>query len=170
MDENNIQILRENLTEEYHNLAKSHTAAIEQLLEEFNDDQMMFRLEAEAYEQECLADMNNSASTTDDHKPEPTTNTTEPVDTHITPEPTTMTTTLPKPEPTEDGPREDKAIPDPAIKPPSPTPLSEQPEQIHAPEDILDILEEEKNKPVSPLSIGQFCNFWQNSFVSYSIL
>ena len=138
MDETSIQTLREDLTEEYHNLVKSHTAAIEQLLEE-----MMFRLEAEAYEQECLADMNNSASTTDDHKPEPTTNTTEPVDTHITPEPTTMTTTLPKPEPTEDGPREDKAIPDPAIKPPSPTPLSEQPDQPHAPEDILGILEED---------------------------
>ena len=38
MDENSIQTLREDLTEEYHNLAKSHTAAIEQLLEEFNDD------------------------------------------------------------------------------------------------------------------------------------
>ena len=52
MDENNIQTLREDLTEEYHNLAKSHITAIEQLLEEFNDDQMMFRLEVEAYEEE----------------------------------------------------------------------------------------------------------------------
>ena len=51
MDENNIQLFREYLTEECHNLAKSHTAAIEQLLEEFNDDQIVFRLEVEAYEQ-----------------------------------------------------------------------------------------------------------------------
>ena len=57
MDEINIQILRENLTEEYHNLAKSHTATIEQLLEEFNNDQMMFLLEVEAYEEERLATM-----------------------------------------------------------------------------------------------------------------
>ena len=78
MDENNIQTLREDLTEEYHTLAKSHTAAIEQLLEEFNDDQMMFRLEAEAYEEERLAAMANRAPTTDDHEAEPTTtNTTE---------------------------------------------------------------------------------------------
>ena len=49
MDEDNIELLREDLTEEYHTLAKSHIAAIEQLLEEFNDDQMLFRLEAEVY-------------------------------------------------------------------------------------------------------------------------
>ena len=48
MDENSIQLLREDLTEEFHALAKSHTAAIEQLLEEFYDDQMLFRLEVEA--------------------------------------------------------------------------------------------------------------------------
>ena len=48
MDENNIQILREDSIEEYHKLAKSHTTAIKQFLEEFNDDQMMFRLEAKA--------------------------------------------------------------------------------------------------------------------------
>ena len=46
MDETSIQTLSEDLTEEYHTLAKSHTAGIEQLLEEFNDDQMMFCLEA----------------------------------------------------------------------------------------------------------------------------
>ena len=52
MDEASIQTLRANLTEDYHALVKSHTAAIEQLLEDFNDDQMMFQLEAEAYEHE----------------------------------------------------------------------------------------------------------------------
>ena len=49
MDYNNIQLLREDLTEEFHALAKSHTTAIEQLLDDFNDDQMLFRIEAEAY-------------------------------------------------------------------------------------------------------------------------
>ena len=133
MDDTSIQTLREDLTEEYHTLAESHTATIEQLLEEFNDDQMMFRLEAEAYEEERLATMTNRAPTTDDHKPEPTTtNTTEakqegpaPTNTHITPEQQTTTTTLPEPEPTEDGPHEDIAIPDSASKPPSLTPPSE---------------------------------------------
>ena len=38
MDEANIQNLRADLTEDYHSLVKSHTAAIEQLLEDFNDD------------------------------------------------------------------------------------------------------------------------------------
>ena len=38
-------------------MAKSHTAAIEQLLEDFNDDQMVFCLEAEALEQELFGDM-----------------------------------------------------------------------------------------------------------------
>ena len=66
MDENNIQTLSEDLTEQYHNLVKSHTAAIKQLLEEFNDDQMMFRLEAKAYEEERLAAMANRAPTTNE--------------------------------------------------------------------------------------------------------
>ena len=52
MDENSIQLLREDLTEEFHALAKPRTMAIEQLLEDFNDDQMLFRLEVEAYKQE----------------------------------------------------------------------------------------------------------------------
>ena len=51
MDENNIQLFYEDLTEEFHALAKSHTTTIEQLLEDFNDDQMLFRIEAEAYEE-----------------------------------------------------------------------------------------------------------------------
>ena len=37
MDENSIQILREDLTEEFQALAKTHTTAIEQLLEELID-------------------------------------------------------------------------------------------------------------------------------------
>ena len=76
MDENNIELLREDVTEEYHALAMSHTAAIEQLLEEFNDDQMLFRLEAEAYEEERLATMAHRASMIDEQEFEPaTTNT-----------------------------------------------------------------------------------------------
>ena len=50
MDEASIQNLHADLTEDYHTLEKSQNASIEQLLEDFNDDQMMFRLEAEAYE------------------------------------------------------------------------------------------------------------------------
>ena len=49
MDEASIQTLRADLTEDYHTLLKSHTAAIEQVREEFNDDQMIICLEAEAY-------------------------------------------------------------------------------------------------------------------------
>ena len=55
MDENSIQLLREDLTDEFQALAKSHTVKIDQLLEDFNDDQMLFRLEAKAYEEEHLA-------------------------------------------------------------------------------------------------------------------
>ena len=50
MDEASIQNLRADLTEDYQSLAKSHTAAIEQMLEDFNDDQMLFCLEVEALE------------------------------------------------------------------------------------------------------------------------
>ena len=60
MDEASVQNLREDLTEDYLSLVKSHTAAIEQLLEDFNDDQMVFRLEAEALEQESLATLTTS--------------------------------------------------------------------------------------------------------------
>ena len=147
MDDTSIQTLREDLTEDYHTLAASHTAAIEQLLEDFNDDQMMFRLEAEAYEEERLATMTNRAPTTDDHEPEPTTTTTKarqegpaPTDTHITTEQQTTTRTLPDPEPTEDGPHEHTDL---AAKPPSPTPPTEQPDQPDAPKDILGILKED---------------------------
>ena len=38
MDEDSIQNLRADLIEDYPTLVKSHNAAIEQLLEDFNDD------------------------------------------------------------------------------------------------------------------------------------
>ena len=82
MDENSIQLLREDLTMEFHALARSHTTAIEQLLEDFNDDQMLFRLEAKAYEHErlhaeCQATIatQNTAPTTEERTSEPTTTT-----------------------------------------------------------------------------------------------
>ena len=71
MDEASIQNLRADLTEDYHTLVKSHTAAIEQLLEDFNDDQMMFRLEAEAFERERLAARQPSPSTPTEQNDEP---------------------------------------------------------------------------------------------------
>ena len=150
MDETNIQTLREDLTEEYHTLAKSHTAEIEQLLEEFNDDQMMFRLEDKAYEEEHLNTMTNGAPMTNDHEAEPKTTTTKarqegpaPTDTHITSDQPPAATTLPEPVRTKDTQRKAAANPDSAEKPPSPTPPSEQPDQPHFPEDILGILEED---------------------------
>ena len=63
MNEASIQNLRPDLTEDYHSLAKSHTAAIEQLLEDFNDDQMLFRPEAEAIERERLTAITTSPPT-----------------------------------------------------------------------------------------------------------
>ena len=64
MDEKNIEILHEDLAKEFQALAKSHTTAIEQLLEEFNDDQILLKLEAEAYEQDRLQDEREAAATT----------------------------------------------------------------------------------------------------------
>ena len=82
MDENNIQLFREDLAEEFHALVKSHTTAIEQLLDDFNEDQMLFQLEVEAYEQERLhaedqaaAATQNTAPTTEERTSEPTTTT-----------------------------------------------------------------------------------------------
>ena len=124
--------------------------AIEQLLDEFNDDQMLFRLEAGAYEEECLATMANRAPTTNEVVPAATTITTEarqegsaPADTNPTPDQQPVTTTLPEPVPTYDTQRKAAATPHSAAKPSSPTPPSDQPEQPHAPEDILGILEED---------------------------
>ena len=86
MDGNNIHLLREDLTKEFYALAKSPTTEIEHLLEDFNDDQMLFRLEAKAYEHErlhaeCQATIatQNTAPTTEERTSEPatTTHTTE---------------------------------------------------------------------------------------------
>ena len=63
MDEDSIQNLRADLIEDYPTLVKSHNAAIQQLLEDFNDDQMMFCLETEAYERERLAAIQTSSPT-----------------------------------------------------------------------------------------------------------
>ena len=111
----------------------------------------MFRLEAEAYEEERLAAMAHRAPTTDDHEAEPTTTTTTEArqegpalaDTHTTPDHQPASTTLPVPVPVDDAQREATAIPDSAAKPRSLIPPSEQPHQPHAPEDILGILEED---------------------------
>ena len=149
MDEASIQTLRADLTEDYHTLVKSHTAAIEQLLEDFNDDQMMFRLEAEAYEQERLAatqtrppmptEQNNEPSNEDttDAKQE------GPAPTERPPEPTNTPPTVPDPVATEDRSLEDTKPPTSIVQPPSPTPQLEQPAHTPHPENILDILEEE---------------------------
>ena len=47
MDQNNIALVREDLEEDFRALVNGHTKAITPLLEEFNDDQMVLRLEAE---------------------------------------------------------------------------------------------------------------------------
>ena len=53
IDENNVQILREDLNKEFQALARTHTTVIGNLLQEFNDDQLLLMLETEAYECEC---------------------------------------------------------------------------------------------------------------------
>ena len=47
MDENNIQMIWENLTKDFHASADAHTKVIGTLLEEFNDDQTMLMIEKE---------------------------------------------------------------------------------------------------------------------------
>ena len=47
MDKNNIVLVREDLEEDFRALTDGHTKAITALLEEFKDDQMVLRLEAE---------------------------------------------------------------------------------------------------------------------------
>ena len=108
MDENNIQLFREDLAEEFHALVKSHTTAIEQLLDDFNDDQMLFQIEVEAYEDERIhTNIQAVAPTTDEKTSEPVaTHTTEAgregpalANTNPTPEKQTEKITLPEPEP-----------------------------------------------------------------------
>ena len=168
MDEASIQNLRADLTEDYHTLVKSHTAAIEQLLEDFNDDQMMFRLEAEAYEQERLAAIQTSPPTPTEQNDEPPIEDTtdarqeghapaegppehantpptipEPVVTEVSSLEATTPPTVPKPIAPEDCSREDTTPPAPTTQPPSPTPQPDHPAPTPDPETILDILEEE---------------------------
>ena len=50
MDENNIKILREDLIEEFHALAQTHTTTIWTLLEEFTDDKLLLVIEMDTYE------------------------------------------------------------------------------------------------------------------------
>ena len=47
LDKNNIGLVREDLEEDFYAVAYGHTKAITALLEEFSDDQMVVRLEAE---------------------------------------------------------------------------------------------------------------------------
>ena len=47
MDDTSIQMIREDLTEDFHALDDVHTKSIRRLLEEFNDDQMLLMLDTE---------------------------------------------------------------------------------------------------------------------------
>ena len=100
---------------------------------------MVFLLEAETYEEERLATGINRAPTTNEQGPEPPTTIARPeepapTDLHIPTEPLTTVARPVEPAPTDlDIPPEPQTI----------TPPAEQPDQPHAPEDILGILEEE---------------------------
>ena len=132
LDEASIQTLRADLTEDYHALVRSQTAAIEQLLEELNDEEMRFRIEAEAYAQENLG--GGIAS--------PTGPSQEPA--HMrTEEARPANTTEGPPEPTDDTSSGAAGTTTPTITPHAPPPPSEQPATTTDPETILDILEEE---------------------------
>ena len=165
MDEASIQNLRADLTEDYHSLVKSHTAAIEQLLEDFNDDQMMFRLEAESYEQERLAAIQTSPPTTTEQNEEPPIEDTTdagqeerdpaegpPKHAHTVPEPVEVEVSPREPTPPPIAPEsiapEDCSAKDitplvPTTQPPAPTPQLDHPATTPDPETILNILEEE---------------------------
>mgnify|MGYP000391435637 FL=1 len=137
MDEASIQTLRADLTEDYHTLVKSQTAAIEQVLEDFNDDQMLFRLEAEALEQEGLAARQTKSPTPMEQNDEPATeNITEARQEEPAPAEGPA-------EHTEESSLGDTTTPAPTTKPHSPTPPLEQPAHTPDPENILDILEED---------------------------
>ena len=47
MDKTSINMIGEDLEEDFHALSDGHTKAISMLLEEFNDDQMVLRIAAE---------------------------------------------------------------------------------------------------------------------------
>ena len=130
-------------------MVKSHSEAIEQLLEDFNDDQMMFGLEAEAYEQERLAAIQTSPPTPTEQNDEPPNEDTtdakqeRPAPVERPPEHTNTPPTMPNPVATEDISLGDITPLAPKTQPPSPTPHLEQTAHTPDPKNILDILEEE---------------------------
>ena len=151
MDEASIQTLRADLTEDYQSLAKSHTAAIEQLLEDFNDDQMVFRLAiptspptaTEQTEDPPREEITDTAQ----EEPAPTTRPSE--DAHSVPhrveeKVSPLDTTTP-PEATiapEADARAEMSTSDQTL-PFAPTVQPDHPATTLDPENILDILEEE---------------------------
>ena len=161
MDEASIQTLRADLTEDYQSLVKSHTAAIEQLLEDFNDDQILFRLEVEAIERKRLVAIPTSPPTATKKKEEPPneeiTDVTQeehapanrsPEDAHTVPEPVEVEASPlePTPPPESAAPKEDSRddiTPPPPTQAPAPTLQPDHPATTPDPENILDILEEE---------------------------
>ena len=163
MDEASIQNLRADLTEDYHSLVKSHTTAIEQMLEDFNDDQMVFRLEAEALEQERLAAIPTSPPTATEQIEDPpreeiTVTAQEELapatghseDAHSEPHPVEETVSPPDIAPPTDttvAPAADaQAEMATPTQPLPPTVQPDQPATTPDPETILDILEEECNE------------------------
>ena len=162
MDEASIQNLHADLTEDYHSLMKSDNAEIEQLLEDFNDDQMLFLMEAEALERERLTAIQASTpTTTEQHEEPPTEDTTNagqeelapaegpPEDAHTVPDPVEVEVSPLEPTPPqelvapEEGTQEDLTPPAPTTQPPAPTLQQDHPATTPDPETILDILEEE---------------------------
>ena len=162
MDEASIQTLRADLTTDYQSLAKSHTTAIEQLLEDFNDDQMVFPLEAEALERERLASIPTSPPPATEQTEDPPREEIEDTaqeelapanrpsgDAHTVPhlvdEEVSPLDTAPPPEATvapEEEARADMTTLD-QTPPPTPTVQLDHPDATPDPENILDILEEE---------------------------
>ena len=65
MDENSINMIREDLMEDLHALTDVRTKAIGTLLEEFNDDLMMLMIKAE----QALKDNASKEPTVDDERP-----------------------------------------------------------------------------------------------------
>ena len=52
MDEKNITTLQDDLTDEFYVLALAHSEKILKILEEFDDDQLQFAIDLEAYEKD----------------------------------------------------------------------------------------------------------------------
>ena len=58
MDENNIELQREDLTEEFYSLAQTHSEEVKKLLKEFEDEQLQLALNLERYEQKRTQETN----------------------------------------------------------------------------------------------------------------